>query len=290
MQHLEQAWALFDAERDAESGFTYGQDLGVSALSYLCLGSVLSGFPERARKLGHEAVARGRDVAHVNTLAYALLHAALAAYIARDRPTMEQHGSQLQPLLDEHSLPVWEASGSPLAGAILGWQGRPEDGLGTVDQGIEMMAGLQFKLFQPIWSLIRAELLTNLGPTEDALAAITDGLDVTSATGERWGDAELHRVRGELLASMSQDSEAEAAFTTALTIAREQGAKWWELRTATSLAKLWSEQKKQADAQELLSSIYGWFTEGFDTADLVAARQLLDELSGVASRPATTAA
>jgi predicted ATPase len=94
---------------------------------------------------------------------------------------------------------------------------------------------------------------------------------------EHWGDAELHRVRGELLASMSKDSEAEAAFAAALAIALEQGAKWWELRAATSLARLWQQQDQRAEARELLSPIYGWFTEGFDTGDLIAAKQLLGD-------------
>ncbi len=193
-------------------------------------------------------------------------------------------------MAEEHGLPVWQGCGLSLEGAILGWHGHPEEGLAKVDQGIEMLSKVQFRVMHPAWSLIRAELLTDLGRREDALAAIADGLNFTSAMGEHWGDAELHRFRGELLASMSQESEAEAAFTTALAIAREQGAKWWELRAATSLARLWQQQDKQAEAHELLSAIYGWFTEGFDTADLMAARQLLDELGGAASPPAIAAA
>jgi len=122
-------------------------------------------------------------------------------------------------------------------------------------------------------------MLTDLGRTEQALAAIADGLAVVAETGEHWGDAELHRVGGELLASMSQDSDAEAAFTTALAIAREQGAKWWELRAATSLARLWQQQDKLAEARDQLAEIYDWFTEGFETVDLKDAKALLDELA-----------
>jgi class 3 adenylate cyclase/predicted ATPase len=279
MDHLEQAWALFDPERDAESALVYGQDLGTGAASYLCIGFALRGFPEKSRDWGQKAVARGRDIEHVNTLCYALLHGALAAYVSGDRTSMELHLDSLKLLTDEHDVPVWRAGALPLQGLALGWQGRPQDGLMQVAQGMEMMVSMQFKLFQSTWSLVRAELLSKLGQAEDALVAIEEGLAITAQTGESWGDAEMHRVRGELLVSASTQDEAEAAFTTALAIAREQGAKWWELRAATSLARLWSLQGKRIEARELLGETYGWFTEGFDTPEMKDARNLLDELT-----------
>jgi tetratricopeptide (TPR) repeat protein len=279
MDHLEQAWALFDPKRDAESALVYGQDLGTGAASYLCIGSAIRGFPEKSRIWGQKAVARGRDIQHVNTLCYALLHGALAAYVSGDRPNMELHLDTLKLLTDEHDVPVWRAGALPLQGLVLGWQGRPQDGLMLVAQGIEMMAGMQFKLFQSTWSLVRAELLSKSGQAEEALVAIEAGLAMTAQTGELWGDAEMHRVRGELLVSLSRLDEAEAAFTTSLAIAREQGAKWWELRAATSLARLLSLQDKRAEAHELLAEIHGWFREGFETPSMMDARHLLDELT-----------
>lgn len=279
IEHLDKARALFDPERDAESAFTYGQDFGAAIASIRTMALSAAGFPEQARTSGQEAVSRARTVGHVNTQCYAMCFCAIGAFVSGDRPTFEQNTVQLQSLADEHGLPVWQASGLPLQGAILGWQGRPEDGLAKAEQGIELMENLQFRIVHAVYSLIRAGLLNELGREENALAAVADGLEFTSVTHEHWGDAELHRFRGELLASMSQDSEAEAAFTTALNIAREQGSRWWELRAATSLAHLWSQQDKQAEARDLLSEIYGWFTEGFDTADLKDAKALLDELT-----------
>ena len=94
-------------------------------------------------------------------------------------------------------------------------------------------------------------------------------------------DADLHRLRGELLLtrSVSRDAaEAEASFQKSLDVARRQQAKSWELRTATSLARLWRDQGKASEARDLLAPVYGWFTEGFDTADLKDAKALLDEL------------
>ncbi len=278
VQHLEQAWALYDPLRDAGSALIYGQDIGTATSSYLGLASVLCGFPDQARDWGHKAVARGQDINHANTLGFALLHAILAAYVTGDRTTAEQHLGQLLLLIEEHNLPVWRASALPMQGSILGWQGLPQDGLVEVERGIEMMARMQFKLFGPRFA----------GPRRPADRPGAFGRRAGHdhrcpgryrRTGERWTEAELHRVRGELLLSQFKESEAEAAFTTALTIASEQGAKWWELRTATSLARLWQQQIRLVEARDTLSGVCGWFTEGFDTADLNEAKALLIELA-----------
>jgi predicted ATPase len=98
--------------------------------------------------------------------------------------------------------------------------------------------------------------------------------------GERWYEAERHRLRGHLLLALAADhqAEAESCFQQALDVARRQQAKAWELRAATSLARLWQQQGKRAEAQALLAPLYDWFTEGFDTADLQEVRTLLEEL------------
>src|SRR5262249_5288161 len=107
-----------------------------------------------------------------------------------------------------------------------------------------------------------------------------EALTRVDTIGDRWYEAELHRLKGELLLQQSSDNqaEAEACFQHAIRIAQSQQAKSWELRTATSLARLWQQQGKRAEARELLAPIYGWFTEGFDTADLREARALLGAL------------
>jgi predicted ATPase len=185
--------------------------------------------------------------------------------------------AELQPLAGRHILPILQALSMLFEGAVLGLHGRPQEGLEIIEQGTEMMANLQIKLYQPGLLLIRSELLTNLERVQDALVCISDGFDIVSVSHEHWGNTELHRVCGEFHASLAQESEAEVAFTAALAIAREQKAKWWELRAATSLAQLWQSQEKSHEARELLTSIYDWFTEGLDTADLTSARALLDE-------------
>jgi predicted ATPase len=100
-------------------------------------------------------------------------------------------------------------------------------------------------------------------------------------TCERWCAAELNRLKGELLLSLASPDEdaAEAAFHRSIAVAREQSVRMWELRAATSLARLWRDQGEPGKARDLLAPVYGWFTEGFDTADLKDAKALLDELS-----------
>jgi predicted ATPase len=118
------------------------------------------------------------------------------------------------------------------------------------------------------------------GP-ENALAAIREALAEIEVTGERWFEAELYRLRGVATKCglSSNGGQAEDDFQTAMRIAAEQGARLLELRAATSLARLWSEQDRRAEARELLAPVYGWFTEGFGTLDLKEARALLDELA-----------
>jgi predicted ATPase len=112
------------------------------------------------------------------------------------------------------------------------------------------------------------------------LSLLADALDGARRTGVRWIEAELHRLQGELRLAVPEpdQSEAEACFLRAMAIAREQQAKLWELRAATSRGRLWAEQGRRAEALDLLAPVYGWFTEGFDTADLKDAKALLDEL------------
>jgi predicted ATPase len=120
-----------------------------------------------------------------------------------------------------------------------------------------------------------------LDRAEEGLVATAEALTEVARTGERFWEAELHRLKGQLLlaSDAANEPKAEACFHRAIEIARSQKAKSWELRAATSLARLWRDQGKPEHAHELLALIYGWFTEGFDTADLKDAKELLDELA-----------
>jgi predicted ATPase len=116
------------------------------------------------------------------------------------------------------------------------------------------------------------------GQVDEALTSLDDALRIVARTGERWFAAELNRHKGQLRLRQGHSEAAEELYRKALSIAREQEAKLWELRAAASLARLYRDQGRPAEARDLLAPVYCWFTEGFDTPDLKEAKALLDEL------------
>jgi predicted ATPase len=132
----------------------------------------------------------------------------------------------------------------------------------------------------PLYLSYLARAYAELGQFEDARRSIGEALATLQTTGTRWLEADVHRLRGEIaLQSPERDEdEAQASFERALGLARAQTTRSWELRAATSLARLWRDQGRRAEALALLAPVYGWFTEGFGTLDLKQASALLDEL------------
>ena len=124
-----------------------------------------------------------------------------------------------------------------------------------------------------------ASAKADLGKPDEAFELLEEALALTEVSGERWWQAELHRLRGRLLVARGQHDEGEACFRRAIEVSSGQRARMLELRAATSLARLWSDRGRNAEARDLLAPIYGWFTEGFDTLDLKEAKSLLDELA-----------
>ena len=155
-------------------------------------------------------------------------------------------------------------------------------------QGLDAYRSTGTEVQRPHFLALLAEASGLLGQPEGGLAALDEALTLVEKTSERYYEAELHRQRGELLllreaksrpAQGSQDQhDAEVCFQHALDMARQQQAKSLELRAALSLARLWQRQGKRAEAYNLIAPVYGWFSEGFDTADLIDAKALLDEL------------
>ena len=136
-------------------------------------------------------------------------------------------------------------------------------------------------LLRPYFLALLAEAQGTLGEPEAGLTVLTEALTLVNTTGERLWEPKLYCLKGELLLQQSSDNQAEAetCFHHALEIARSQQAKSFELRTATSLARLWQQQGKRQEAHDLLAPVYYWFTEGFDMADLQEAKALLEELA-----------
>jgi predicted ATPase len=137
------------------------------------------------------------------------------------------------------------------------------------------------KQLQQSFHAMIAEMFGNMGKPEEGLREVTEALALVDETAERWWEAELYRLKGEFFLGLSTptQSEAETCFNQALEFARRQQAKSLELRAAMSLSRLWQSQGKRTEARKLLTEVYSWFTEGFDTADLKDAKKLLEDLS-----------
>jgi predicted ATPase len=151
------------------------------------------------------------------------------------------------------------------------------EGIAQLRTGLAAWKGLGNRLLDPQWLGYTAEAHLGANQLEDALSAL-DRAAEAEPTGACHYQAELHRLRGEVLTRTGEQAEAGSWFQRAIDTAAGQQAKSLELRAATSLARLWRDQGKRAQARDLLAPIYGWFTEGFDTADLKDAKALLDEL------------
>src|SRR5262249_9332169 len=150
-----------------------------------------------------------------------------------------------------------------------------------LQQSMQAFRATGAELNRPYFLALLAEAHGTLGEPEAGLAVLSEALTLVGTTGERWYEAEIYRLKGELLLQQSSDNqgEAERCFQQAIAIAQNQQAKSFELRSATSLARLYQRQGKRQEAYDLLAPVYGWFTEGFDTPDLIEAKALLDELS-----------
>jgi predicted ATPase len=163
----------------------------------------------------------------------------------------------------------------------LALQGQGEVSSAQMQEGMPAISATEEVLMQPLWLILLAEVAGLGGQVAEGLRLLAEALTMMQASGR--GDllAEAYRLRGELLLRQvaADAAQAEACFQQALTIARRQQAKSWELRAAMSLSRVWQQQGNREQARELLAPIYGWFTEGFDTADLQEARALLEELS-----------
>jgi len=153
--------------------------------------------------------------------------------------------------------------------------------MAQMQQGLAAWRTTGAEVLRPYGLALLAKSSAKLGQPEAGLTLLAEALAVLNDTGERRWEAELYRLQGELLLARSAgyDAEAETCFRQALDIARRQQAKSWEPRAAMSLSRLWQRQGKRTEAYDLLAPIYGWFTEGFDTADLQEARALLEALA-----------
>jgi tetratricopeptide (TPR) repeat protein len=248
------------------------------ARTYLAWGLWYRGYPEQALERLGNAVAAARQIGNAEFLAGALGHAARFHILRREAETALKLAEEAYALAVERGFPSWIGEGGMIRGWALIQLGRESEGLEQLRKGIET----EIAVLDTVWYLggWPAEAFGKAGKIDEALGY----LEKTFKPGHESYvfESDLRRLRGEMLLrkDSSHEAEAEDCFKSAIEIARHQGVKSLELNSTASFARLLGQQGKRDEARAILTEIYDWFTEGFDTDDLKDAKLLLDQLSG----------
>ena len=243
---------------------------------------LVAGYPAQAGGLLEQGLALARDLAHPPTLVHALWLAAELRQVQREPEMVDELAAALIPLVSEHGAAVSVANATMLPGWARAGQGRIEEGLVEVREGLAAWRATGSRLHSSSRLACVADVYRMAGRAEEGLSLVAEAAEVAEHIGDRWFDAELHRLRGDLLLLAGRArEEAETSYQRSVAVAQGQGARLLELRAATSLARLWHDQGRRSEASGLLAPLYGWFVEGFDTPDLKKARTLLEELTSV---------
>jgi predicted ATPase len=286
-EHVDQGLALYDpqthnpyvsdAVHDPEA---VGHCVAAGALWHL-------GYPEQARQRLDAALTRAQELAHPFTLAQVLYSATMFALVRREVQVAGERADALITLATAQGFPFQLAGGMLCRGRVLIEQGRQAEGIQQIRQSLAAHRATGAEAGQPYALAFLARAYGQEGQGDRGQQVLDEALTLVHRTGERCYEAELYRLKGELLLQRGTRPKAqrteqqlvagEASLRQALTVARRQQAKSFELRAAMSLSRLWQQQGKRAAAHDLLAPIYGWFTEGFDTADLQEARALLKD-------------
>jgi predicted ATPase len=279
LKHLEQAVPAHRLERSIPP---YGRaDAWAVARSFIAWTLLLQGYSDRARSQRLQALAAARELGHPYTSAFIWHVNCLLCQVCGDRASAEECSAALMALATEQGFPHFLATGTLFHGWALAAKGSIEAGIDEMRRGLAAKEATGAEIKIPYYLGLLASAYVEAGQLSEALPLLAEAFDRLERTGERWFESELHRCKGEVLLSLPERDRAaaQAYFRRALAVGQEQGAKLWELRAATSLARLWREGGKRAEARDLLAPVYSWFTEGFDTQDLKDAKALLNQLT-----------
>jgi class 3 adenylate cyclase/predicted ATPase len=280
-RHYTQALTLSTSQEHRALAVRVGQDLGVSAQSMLALVLWLLGFPDQAVQHSQASRTVAQEVGYPLNRAPAQCWAALLHQWRREETAATSElATATITLATAHGFAWWLALSTVLSGWALVHQGQREAGLAAIHQGLAAERATGSTSCQTYGLGLLAEASGASGDPDAGLAVLTEARAVLETTAVRFYAAELARLQGVLLLQqvVPDAAQAEACFQEALAIAHQQQARSWELRAATSLARLWQAQGQRQEAHDLLAPVYGWFTEGFETADLHEAKALLEEL------------
>jgi class 3 adenylate cyclase/predicted ATPase len=277
--HLEEVLALYDPIAHSSLDQQAGSHPRLSAIGQLAIALFCLGFPYQAVAHSNEGIAEARTLAHAPSLAASLAQDCRLLSLGGDNPALDQRACELIALASEQGFPLYRALGSIYRGWAKVNTGDGAEGISLLRSGSSAYnaTGAESRIAFHISLLARAcEIADQI---DEALMLSEKALQISERIGERWFSAELYRHKGQLMLRQGRSEPAEELYRQALTIAKEQEAKLWELRAASSLARLWRDRRRGAEARDLLAPVYGRLTEGFATPDLKAAKALLEELS-----------
>ena len=281
LAHYDQAIALYDPIEHRPLATRFSVDVGVGILCYRSWALWLLGRPDAALADVDHALKHARKIGQAATLMHALALTSSTHIFCGNYAAASALLNELVALADEKSALYWKAWGTVSQGWLLGLSGKASDAVQMITTGINAHRSTGATIYVPMYLSHLMRAYAEVGQFDDAWRCIEEAMRAVVKTKESLWEAEIHRIAGEIaLISPELDAApAEAHFERALVVARQQQAKSWELRAAMSLARLWRDQGKVCEARDLLASVYGWFTEGFDTRDPKEAKALLDFLS-----------
>ena len=281
LKHADKVLDLYDVEKHGHLVEIFNSDLRTAANVIGSMCTWMLGYPDRAVRLSHDAIAHARERGHLFDLGWALT---LGAFVFGYRGETEDQiirAEECERLGRANSLPMLWALLAPNSYGIAHIRaGKPAEGIALLKVSLELYDSSGSKLNTHLNATL-AEGMALTGDIDNALKLIDELIEQVERPGweERVHYAEILRLKGWMLTLKDDLAGAERNYLASLDWAREQQAKSWELRTSTSLARLWQEQGKRKEAHDLLAPVYDWFTEGFDTKDLKDAKALLEELT-----------
>ena len=271
----------YDPQAHRDLVLSYGNDLGVGANGFLAQGLWHLGYPDQALERGRKALKLAQELGQPYSLVFAQLWLALVCQYRRDIQGVYEQAEAAMSLATEQGFEFWLVLGMVFHGWAQATQGQDEAGMAAMRRGIAAQRITKAQTFRVYFLGLLADKCGDVGCLQEGLELLTEAQDIIETAESHGLEAETRRLHGQLLLQQSPDNaaEAEACFHQAITIARRQETKSWELRAATNLARLWQSQGKRQEAHDLLAPVYNWFTEGFETADLMDAKELLEALT-----------
>jgi tetratricopeptide (TPR) repeat protein len=247
---------------------------GFASWAYLFLGNIGQSILSM-----NEGMKIAKSSNHINSIAENMVFECVMHLELGDIGKSHKCAAQSIVYAEQQEIPAWAAVARVLKGLSECHLGGADDSIALIRHGLADWQR-QYSLLLPHLNLYHAKACLVMGRFDEGLEAIKEGSERAAQCEDRTVSAELHRVRGELLSAggRAPKEEVEICFRDALDVAREQQAKTFELRAATSLARLWSDRGEQQRAHDLLAPIYGWFTDGFGTRDLIEAKVVIDAL------------